>query len=95
MNYFDSNMSKSTNTVVYFDWKTVIYIYFADSVAHNLCCQIPADDNSSTCTFTTGKSVTCTGACANEIIPNQLIARLVTKRKKDDMLEVSLCIISF
>jgi hypothetical protein len=27
MNYFDSNMSKSTNTVVYFDWKTVIHIY--------------------------------------------------------------------
>jgi hypothetical protein len=27
MNYFDSDMSKSTNTVVYFDWKTVIYIY--------------------------------------------------------------------
>jgi hypothetical protein len=27
MIYFDSNMSKSTNTVVYFDWKTVIYIY--------------------------------------------------------------------
>ena len=27
MNYFDSEMSKSTNTVVYFDWKTVIYIY--------------------------------------------------------------------
>ena len=26
-NYFDSDMSKSTNTVVYFDWKTVIYIY--------------------------------------------------------------------
>ena len=23
----DSAMSKSTNTVVYFDWKTVIYIY--------------------------------------------------------------------
>ena len=22
MNYFDSDMSKSTNTVVYFDWKT-------------------------------------------------------------------------
>jgi hypothetical protein len=38
-----------------------------DNVAHNLCCQIRADDNSSTCTFTTGKSVTCTGACANEI----------------------------
>ena len=27
MIHFDSDMSKSTNTVVYFDWKTVIYIY--------------------------------------------------------------------
>ena len=27
MIYFDSDMSKSTNTVAYFDWKTVIYIY--------------------------------------------------------------------
>jgi hypothetical protein len=27
MIYFDSDMSKSTNTVVYFDWKTIIYIY--------------------------------------------------------------------
>ena len=27
MNYFDSDMSKSTHAVVYFDWKTVIYIY--------------------------------------------------------------------
>jgi hypothetical protein len=27
MNYFDSDMSNSTNTVVYIDWKTVIYIY--------------------------------------------------------------------
>ena len=27
MNYFNSDMFKSTNTVVYFDWKTVIYIY--------------------------------------------------------------------
>ena len=27
MIYFDSGMSKSTNTVVYFDWRTVIYIY--------------------------------------------------------------------
>ena len=70
MNYFDSDMSKITNTVVYFDWKTVIYIY-ANNVAHNLCCQIRADDNSSTCTFPMGKSVTCTGKCANEIIPNR------------------------
>ena len=61
-------MSKGTNTVVYFDWKTVSYTY---ACAHNSCCQIRADDNSSTCTFTTGKSVTCTGACANEIIHNR------------------------
>jgi hypothetical protein len=27
MIYFDFDMSNSTNTVVYFDWKTVIYIY--------------------------------------------------------------------
>jgi hypothetical protein len=27
MNYFRSDMSNSTNTVVYFDWKTIIYIY--------------------------------------------------------------------
>ena len=32
--YFDFDMSKSTNTVVYFDWKT-----FVENVAHNLCCQ--------------------------------------------------------
>jgi hypothetical protein len=30
---------------------------FAEYVAHNLCCQIRADDNLSTCTFTTGKLV--------------------------------------
>ena len=45
MNYFDSDISKSTNTAVYFDWKTVIYIYVFGNVAHNLCCQIRADDN--------------------------------------------------
>ena len=27
MNYFDSDKTKSTNTVAYFDWKTDIYIY--------------------------------------------------------------------
>ena len=27
MNYLASDMSNSTNTVVYFDWKTAIYIY--------------------------------------------------------------------
>ena len=43
---------------------------FAENVTHNLCCQIRADDNSSTCTFTTEKSVIFTGACMNEIIPS-------------------------
>ena len=43
---------------------------FAENVVHNLCCQIQADDSSSTCTFTTEELVTCNGACANEIIPN-------------------------
>jgi hypothetical protein len=72
MNFFDSHMPTSTNTVVYFDWKTVIYIYVCGQCRTQfLSCQIQADDNSSTYTFTTGKSVTCTGACANEIIPNR------------------------
>ena len=31
---------------------------------------VTIDDNSSTCTFTTEKSVTFTGGCANEIIPS-------------------------
>jgi hypothetical protein len=50
-------MSKSTNTVVYFDWKTVIYIY-----AYGKCRTqflLPME-----------KSVTFTGACANKIIPS-------------------------
>jgi hypothetical protein len=34
MNYSDSDMSKSTNTVVYFDWKAVIYIEL--SIRYNL-----------------------------------------------------------
>ena len=29
MIYFDSDMSKSTTTVVFFDWKTVIIFTFA------------------------------------------------------------------
>jgi len=33
------------------------------------------------------KSVTFTGACANEMIPNGQFARLLTKRKKEVMLE--------
>jgi hypothetical protein len=57
MNYFNSDMSNSTNTLAYFNWKTVIYIYVC---RHNLFCQIRAGDNPSTCTLTTGKLVTYT-----------------------------------
>ena len=55
MIYFDSDMSQSTNTVVYFDWKTVIYIYVCGKCLTQFM-------------LTMEKSVTFTGACANEII---------------------------
>ena len=57
MIYFDSDMSKSTNTVVYFDWKTVIYIYVCGKCHTQF--MLPME-----------KSVTFTGASANEIIPS-------------------------
>ena len=57
MIYFDSDMSKSTNTVVYFDLKTVIYIYACGKCRTQF--MLPME-----------KSVTFTGACANEIIPS-------------------------
>ena len=55
MIYFDSDMSKSTNTLVYFDWKTVIYIFACGKCLTQF--MLPME-----------KSVTFTGACANEII---------------------------
>jgi hypothetical protein len=54
---FNSDMSKNINTVVNFDWKTVIYIY--DCVKCRTQFMLPME-----------KSVTFTGACANEIIPS-------------------------
>jgi hypothetical protein len=74
MNDFDSDMSKSTNTVVYFDWKMAIYIYACGKCRTQF--MLPME-----------KSVTFTGACANEIIPNGKLVRLLTKRKKEVMLE--------
>ena len=56
MIYFDFDMFKSTHTTVYFDWKTVIYIYFCGKCRTQF--MLPME-----------KSVTFTGACANEIIP--------------------------
>ena len=57
MIYFDSDMSRSTNTVVYFDWKTVIYIYVCGKCRTQF--MLPME-----------KSITFTGARANEIIPS-------------------------
>jgi hypothetical protein len=57
MIYLNSDMSKSTNTVVYFDWKTVIYIYACGKCRTQYI--LPME-----------KAVTFTGACANEIIPS-------------------------
>ena len=57
MIYFDSDLSMSTNTVVYFDWKTVIYINVYGKCRTQS--MLPME-----------KSVTFTGACANEIIPS-------------------------
>ena len=57
MIYFDSDMSKSTHTVVYFDWKTITYIYVCGKFRTQF--MLPME-----------KSVTFTGACANEIIPS-------------------------
>jgi hypothetical protein len=50
-------MSKCTNAAVYFDWKTVIYIYVCGKCRTQF--MLPME-----------KSVTFTGACANEIIPS-------------------------
>jgi hypothetical protein len=57
MIYFDSDMFKSTNTVVYLDWKMVIYIYVCGKCRTQF--MLPME-----------KSVTFTGASANEIIPS-------------------------
>jgi hypothetical protein len=50
-------MSKSTNTVVYFDWKTVIYVYACGKCRTQFI--LPME-----------KSVTFIDACAIEIIPS-------------------------
>jgi hypothetical protein len=69
MIYFDSDMSKSTNTVVYFDWKTVIYIYVCGKCRTQF--MLPME-----------KWVTFTGVCGNEIIPNGGYVRIINKLLK-------------
>jgi hypothetical protein len=55
MIYFDSDMPKSANTVLFFDWETVIYIYVCGKCRTQF--MLPME-----------KAVTFTGACPNEII---------------------------
>jgi hypothetical protein len=57
MIYFDSDMSKSPYSVVYFDLKMVINLYVCGK--YHTQFMLPME-----------KSVTFTGACANEIIPS-------------------------
>ena len=74
-------MSKSTNTVVHFDWKTVIYIYACGNVAHNLC-------NSNNTAPSIGIiRVTIYAANSKVSSPAHVLARLLTKRKKEVVLE--------
>jgi hypothetical protein len=73
MIYFDSEMYKSTNTVVYFDWKTVIYIYACGKCQTQF--MLPME-----------MLVKFTGACANEIIPS-INRSFVYKAKEGIILE--------
>ena len=66
-------MSKSTNTLVYFDWKTVIYIYVCGKCQTQF--MLPME-----------MLVKFTGACANEIIPS-INRSFVYKAKEGLILE--------
>ena len=70
MIYFDSDMSKSTNTVVYFNWKMVIYIYVCEKCHTQF--MLPM-----------AKSVTFTCKCANEIIHVPLINHSFVYKAKE------------
>jgi hypothetical protein len=72
-------MSKSTNMVVYFDWKTVIYIYISGKCRTQF--MLPME-----------KSVTFTGACANEIIP--LLNRSFVYKAKEGRHVRIVCLLS-
>ena len=71
-------MSKITNTVVYFDWKTVIYIYVCGK------CHTPF-------MLPMEKSLTFIGACVNEIIPS--INRTFVYKAKEGS-RVRICVIT-
>ena len=81
MIYFHSDMSKSTNTVVYFDWKTVFYIYVCGNCRTQ--CMLPME-----------KSVTFAGACANEIIPS-ITRSFVYKAKEGRHVRIGITCIKY
>ena len=71
-------MSKSINTVILFDWKTVIYIYVCGKCRTQFMLSME-------------KSVTFTGTCANEIIPS-INCSFVCKAKEERHVRIN-CII--
>ena len=100
MIYFDSDMSKSTNTVVYFDWKTVNkgnnkiteYIRLR-KMSHTIyVTRIILRPLSalfgSQFMLPMETSVTFIGACANEIIRRNNTGFFLTKGKSEVMLEL-------
>ena len=74
--YFDSDMSKSTNSVVYFDWKTVIYIYVCGKCRTQFILPMKSRSHSPT--------------HVRMRLYHRLIARLSTNRKKEVMWELNI-----
>jgi hypothetical protein len=74
MIYFDSDISKSTNMVVYFDWKMVIYIYACRKCRTQF--MLPMESQSHL------------PAHVRMILYHRYIAHLSSKRMKDAMLEL-------
>ena len=79
MIYFNSDMPKSTNTVVYVDWKVVIYIYVYRKCRTQF--MLPME-----------KSVTFTGTCVNVIIP-LINCSFVYKAKEGGHVRIKLILI--
>jgi hypothetical protein len=82
MNYFDSDMSKSTNTVVYFDGKTVTYIYVCGHAIY-----AAKFEQTITHQHVHLRRESQSHEPAHALMRVYPIVRLFTKRKKDVMLE--------
>ena len=78
-------MSKSTKTVVYFDWKTVIYIYVCGKCRTQF--MLPLE-----------KSVIFTGACANARLltmrKKEVMLELTTIDANNGAVNLSQCMLS-